>query len=93
MSEHLPLVSVGVLGAGTVGSQVIRLIGEHATDLSARSGARIEVTSVLVRSLDAQRDVEPEALALLVDEVAADESGNQAQYDPTDDTHGLPPFA
>lgn len=67
MSEQLPLVSVGVLGAGTVGSQVIRLIGEHATDLSARSGARIEVTSVLVRSLDAQRDVEIDPALLTTD--------------------------
>lgn len=67
MSEHLPLVSVGVLGAGTVGSQVIRLIGEHATDLSARSGARIEVTSVLVRSLTATRDVEIDPALLTTD--------------------------
>ncbi|WP_175956080.1 homoserine dehydrogenase [Schaalia sp. Marseille-Q2122] len=67
MSEHLPLVSVGVLGAGTVGSQVIRLIGEHASDLSARSGARIQVTSVLVRSLDAQRDVEIDPSLLTTD--------------------------
>lgn len=67
MSEHLPLVSVGVLGAGTVGSQVIRLIGEHASDLSARSGARIQVTSVLVRSLDAQRDVEIDPALLTTD--------------------------
>ena len=56
MVESLPTLKVGVLGAGTVGSQVIRILGEKADDFAARSGARLEVGSVLVRDVDAPRD-------------------------------------
>ena len=58
MSADVPTLSVGVLGAGTVGSQVIRLLTERADDLSARCGARLHVSGVLVRNLDAPRDVD-----------------------------------
>ncbi|EPD30762.1 homoserine dehydrogenase [Gleimia europaea] len=49
---------IAVLGAGTVGSQVIRLIEEHQADLAARAGARLQVESVLVRDVNAKRDFE-----------------------------------
>lgn len=64
MAESLPTLKVGVLGAGTVGSQVIRILGEKADDFAARSGARLEVNAVLVRDVDAPRDtpIAPELL-------------------------------
>jgi len=37
---------VSVLGAGTVGSQVIRLLGERAEDFAQRSGARLVITGI-----------------------------------------------
>ena len=43
------VVRVGVLGAGTVGSQVVRLLTEQIDDLSSRAGATIELTGVAVR--------------------------------------------
>ena len=49
-------LSVGVLGAGTVGSQVIRLLTEQAEDFAARSGAQLVVTGVAVRDLSAPRE-------------------------------------
>lgn len=49
-------VNVAVLGAGTVGSQVIRLIEEQGEDLAARAGAQINVQSVVVRDVEAPRD-------------------------------------
>jgi homoserine dehydrogenase len=40
---------VALLGCGTVGSQVFRLLGEQAADLSARVGAPLRVAGVAVR--------------------------------------------
>ena len=42
-------VRVGVLGAGVVGSQVVRLLVEQADELTARVGAKIELAAVAVR--------------------------------------------
>ena len=65
MEERSPELKVGVLGAGTVGSQVIRMLTEQADDFEARSGARIRVNKVAVRRLDAPRDydVDPALLS------------------------------
>ncbi|SDD74517.1 homoserine dehydrogenase [Nocardioides lianchengensis] len=54
---------VAVLGCGSVGSQVVRLLDEQAADLEARVGAPVELVGVAVRRLDAPREVEvPEGL-------------------------------
>ncbi len=45
----VPAVRVGVLGAGVVGSQVIRLLTEQADELAARVGAKLELVGVAVR--------------------------------------------
>ena len=42
-------VRVAVLGAGVVGSQVVRLLGEQAGELAARIGAPLELVAVAVR--------------------------------------------
>jgi len=51
-------LKVAVLGCGSVGSQVVRLLTEHAADIHARVGARVELVGIAVRRLDAPRDVE-----------------------------------
>ena len=56
-------LKVAVLGCGSVGSQVVRLLQEQAEDLAARVGAPVELVGVAVRRLDAPREVEvPEDL-------------------------------
>ena len=56
-------MKVAVLGCGSVGSQVVRLLTEQADDLEARVGAAVELVGVAVRRIDAPRDVEvPEGL-------------------------------
>jgi homoserine dehydrogenase len=40
---------VALLGCGVVGSQVVRLLAEHAGDLAARVGAPLELAGVAVR--------------------------------------------
>ncbi len=49
---------VAVLGCGSVGSQVVRLLTEQAGDLRARVGAPVELVGIAVRRLDAPRDVD-----------------------------------
>ena len=51
-------LKVAVLGCGSVGSQVVRLLQEQAADLAARIGVPIELAGVAVRRLDAPREVE-----------------------------------
>ncbi|GAA4196874.1 homoserine dehydrogenase [Microbacterium oryzae] len=57
MIDHRTL-RVALLGAGSVGSQVARLLREHGDDFAERSGARLELAGILVRDLDAPRDVD-----------------------------------
>ena len=55
MSERT--IRVGMLGCGTVGAAVIRMLHEHADDIALRAGCRVEVTTVAVRDPDLDRDV------------------------------------
>ena len=52
-----------MLGCGNVGSGVAQLLNEHADDLAARVGARLELAAVGVRDLDkARAHVDPSIL-------------------------------
>jgi homoserine dehydrogenase len=56
-------LKVAVLGCGSVGSQVVRLLLEQAGDLAARVGAPVELVGVAVRRLEAPREIDvPEGL-------------------------------
>jgi len=48
-------VRVALLGCGTVGTQVVRLMREQAADLAARIGAPLEIVGVAVRRADRDR--------------------------------------
>jgi homoserine dehydrogenase len=48
-------VRVALLGCGTVGSDVVRLLHEQAVDLTARIGAPLELAGVAVRRLGRDR--------------------------------------
>lgn len=63
-------VNVAILGPGTVGTQVVRLLLEQGTDLASRVGAPVEIAGIYVRDLSKQRDaVIPHSL--LTDEASA----------------------
>jgi homoserine dehydrogenase len=51
-------LNVAVLGCGVVGSQVVRLLTEHASDLEARVGAPVRLVGVAVRRIEAPREVD-----------------------------------
>lgn len=54
MSQSL---KIALLGCGTVGSEVVRLLHANADDLRARVGAPLEIAGIAVRHLDRDRDV------------------------------------
>ncbi len=49
---------VALLGSGSVGAQVARLILENGDELAARIGARLTLAGIAVRNLDTKRDVD-----------------------------------
>jgi homoserine dehydrogenase len=57
-------LKVALLGCGSVGSAVYRLLAEQSADLAARAGAALEVVGVAVRDLGRARlvPVDPELL-------------------------------
>lgn len=49
---------VALLGGGSVGSQVARLLLEQGDELAARVGAKMQLIGIAVRDIDSKRDVE-----------------------------------
>jgi homoserine dehydrogenase len=64
------VLRVGMLGCGTVGAAVVRLLTEHREDIERRAGCRLEVTRVAVRNPTAVRDVPLDASAFVDDPMA-----------------------
>jgi len=58
---------VGLLGCGTVGSAVVRLLHEHREDIGRRAGCRLEVSRVAVRDPTKRRDVPLDPSAFTAD--------------------------
>ncbi len=51
-------IRIGLLGAGSVGSQVARLLIENREELAKRVGAELELVGIAVRNKSAKRDVD-----------------------------------
>src|ERR1044072_1002065 len=64
-------IGVAVLGLGNVGSEVVRIIEESATDLTARIGAPVELRGIGVRRVSADRGVPVELLTDNVEELVS----------------------
>ncbi len=58
MSSPSPSVKIALLGCGTVGAQVARLLIEQKDDLAQRIGATLDIQAILVRNPRAPRDAE-----------------------------------
>ena len=50
-------IRIGMLGCGTVGSAVVRMLAEHGDDIAMRAEVRLAVTRVAVRDAGRERDV------------------------------------
>ncbi|MGN2641354.1 homoserine dehydrogenase [Nocardia takedensis] len=55
-------LGVAVLGMGNVGTEVVRILREHADELRSRVGAPVVLRGVAVRTLDTDRGVPAELL-------------------------------
>lgn len=61
MSEYRP-IRVALLGAGSVGAEVARLLLSQKTELAARIGAELELVGVAVRNIKTKRNGFPKEL-------------------------------
>jgi homoserine dehydrogenase len=66
------MIKVGIIGVGTVGESVAKILEENQDVISARAGKAIEVKTGVVRNLDKKRDVKCH-LTTNVDEVLDDD--------------------
>lgn len=48
-------VRLALLGCGTVGAEVVRLLHEQSADLAARVGAPLEIAGIAVRRIGRDR--------------------------------------
>lgn len=55
-------LGVAVLGMGNVGSEVVRILQDHAADLAARVGAPVVLRGVAVRDLSKDRGIDADLL-------------------------------
>jgi homoserine dehydrogenase len=60
-------VSVALLGYGTVGSAVNRLLNDSADDIERATGHRLRVVKALVRDTDKEREFPPAGIELTTD--------------------------
>ncbi len=63
-------LKVALLGCGTVGAEVVRLLQSSADDLTARVGAPLELAGIAVRRLGRRRDVEVDEALFTTDAAA-----------------------
>ena len=54
MTDYRPL-RIALLGAGSVGAQVARLLTEHKSELAARVGAELDLVGIAVRDINSKR--------------------------------------
>ena len=64
------VLRVGMLGCGTVGAAVVRLLDAHRDDIERRAGCRLEVHRVAVRDPGRARDVPLPPEAFVADPMA-----------------------
>lgn len=55
--DDIRTVKLGLLGCGTVGGALARLLDDRRDTIAARTGVRLEITRIAVRDLDKRRDV------------------------------------
>ncbi|MFQ6331360.1 homoserine dehydrogenase [Nocardia sp. CWNU-33] len=64
-------IGVAVLGMGNVGTEVVRILRDHADDLRSRVGAPVVLRGVAVRNLDTDRGLPAELLTADPDALVA----------------------
>lgn len=60
-------IGIGILGLGTVGQGVVRILKENSSQVALRAGRPLEVVAAAVRDLSRKRDYQPENVKLTAD--------------------------
>ena len=60
-------VKIGLLGLGTVGCGVLKVLTRNATEIERRAGCRLEVAMATARDLNKQREVDLSSISLVAD--------------------------
>lgn len=69
------IIKVGMLGFGTVGSGVARVLKENAQEITEKIGAQLKLSKVLVRDVNKKRPyMEDLSLTSDIDDILSDES-------------------
>ncbi len=63
-SDNQAPISVGLIGCGTVGQGVVKLLQEQADQYTQRVGRPIEIRKILVRNLDTPRNISADSTIL-----------------------------
>ena len=56
--ENTKVIKVGLLGLGTVGSGVYKLIERQKEEMCQKTGADIKIEKILVHNINKKRDVQ-----------------------------------
>jgi homoserine dehydrogenase len=54
-------ITVGLLGMGTVGTSVVKILTENANDILQKVGVPVKIKKIMVRQLDKTRDIDVDA--------------------------------
>ena len=54
----MPALNIALIGLGTVGTGVVKILLEHSERIARRAGRSIEIRRVVVRDLNKAREVE-----------------------------------
>ncbi|MFT8323188.1 MAG: homoserine dehydrogenase [Bacillus sp. (in: firmicutes)] len=65
-------ISIGLLGLGTVGSGVVKIIENHQDKIMHQVGCPVEVKKILVKNVNKERDISQEILTTDVNEILND---------------------
>ena len=72
------VIRIGLLGCGTVGAGVVTILARESDDITARTGAKLEITRVAVRDLGRDRGLG------LPDEILTDDPSQVVEADDVD---------
>ncbi|EIW18499.1 MULTISPECIES: homoserine dehydrogenase [Pelosinus] len=54
-------ITIGLLGMGTVGTSVVKILTENANDISQKVGIPVNIKKIMVRQLDKNRNIDVDA--------------------------------
>jgi homoserine dehydrogenase len=64
---HKSVIKIGLIGLGTVGTGVMKILRKNGEAITKKAGAKLEVVKVAVRDVNKKRDIELPAESLTTD--------------------------